>query len=324
MSSTNPAETYERFMVPPLFAPAARRLLDLAKPRPGERVLDVGCGTGIVARQVAPHVGATGRVVGLDFAPPMLAVARTASQREGLAIEWREGRAEALPFADGGFDLVLCQFALMFFADRTTALTEMRRVLADGGRVALHVFQGIERHPFYQALDEAIERRLGASGVGHIFALGDGGDLCRQVASAGFRDVEIAPVSVTARFPDPELFLAGEIDVDTASIPAMQQLDAVARRDLTTAIRADMEGPLRDYTEGDHVVIPFHTYVARAYRRRRVDWLRPCRGRPAMDGHRCDGETETCVTAKEGGACAESSIRPVLPTAACTCPDGGE
>src|SRR5688572_23572657 len=125
MSTSHPAETYERFMVPPLFAPAAARLLDLARPRPGERVLDVGCGTGIVARRAAPVVGGNGTVVGVDFTPGMLDVARATAEREGLAIEWREGRAEALPFGDGGFDLVLCQFALMFFADRAAALTEM-------------------------------------------------------------------------------------------------------------------------------------------------------------------------------------------------------
>jgi ubiquinone/menaquinone biosynthesis C-methylase UbiE len=266
MSTSNPAETYEHFMVPPLFAPAAERLLDLAKPRPGERMLDVGCGTGIVARLAAPRVGAGGRVVGLDVTPSMLAVARTMAEHEGLAIEWREGQAEALPFAESSFDLGLCQFALMFFADRRAALAELRRVLVDGGRVALHVFQGIERHPFYQTLDEAIVRRLGASGVGAIFALGDADDLCRQVTSAGFRDVEVAPLTITARFPNPDLFLAGEIDVDTAAIPAMQHLDAAARQELTAAISDDMAATLHDYTEDDHVVIPFHTYVARAYR----------------------------------------------------------
>jgi SAM-dependent methyltransferase len=230
MASSNPAETYERFMVPPLFAPGAERLLDAAAPRPGERVLDVGTGTGIVARRAAARAADLGQIVGLDPTPGMLAVARTMGDREGLAIEWHEGRAEALPFADGSFDLVLSQFALMFFADRAAALTEMRRVLNAGGRLALHVFQGIERHPFYVTLDEAIVRHLGASGVGGIFALGDAEELRSLLTGAGFRDVQLTPAAVTAHFPQPESFLAGEIDVDTASIPAMQHLDAAARR----------------------------------------------------------------------------------------------
>jgi SAM-dependent methyltransferase len=264
--SSNPAETYESYMVPPLFAPSAERLLDVAKPRPGERVLDVATGTGVVARAAAPRVGPAGTVAGLDFSPGMLEVARAASAREGLAIAWHEGRAEALPFPDGRFDLVTCQFALMFFADRPAALTEMHRVLVDGGRVAIGVFQRIECHPFYVALDESIERRLGSSGVGGIFSLGDADALRALLADAGFREIDFAPYTVTARFPNPDLFIAGEIDVDTASIPAMQHLDAAARQELTTAIRDDVAGPLREVTEGDHVVLPFHCYIARGYR----------------------------------------------------------
>ncbi len=263
---SNPAETYESYMVPPLFAPCAEKVLDLASPQPGERVLDVACGTGIVARTVARRAGVAARVTGLDLSPEMLAVARTASEREGLAIEWREGRAEALPFPDQSFELVLCQFGLMFFADRAAALAEMHRVTTAGGRIAVHVFQGIERHPFYQTLDAVILRHLGASGVGAIFALGDRDELRTLLAGAGFRDVEIVAGSVTARFPHPALFLAGEIDVDTAAIPAMQHLDDAARRELVATISADMEDPLRRQTEGDHVVISFQTWIALANR----------------------------------------------------------
>lgn len=266
MSSTNPAETYERFMVPTLFGPWADVLLRAARPRPGERVLDVACGTGIVARRVAPTVGPTGQVVGLDLNPNMLAVARAAAEREGLAVDWQEGRAEQLPFPDGGFDLALCQFGLMFFADRRAALGEVRRVVRPGGRLALSVWQGLDRHPFYRALDGAIQRRLGMPGVRDIFALGNAGELRTLLAEAGFRAVAIEPASMTARFPNPEAFLAGEIDVDTAAIPSMQHLDGEARREVAEAIREDMESPLRDVVEDGHVVLPFHAHVARADR----------------------------------------------------------
>ncbi|MGH2531415.1 MAG: class I SAM-dependent methyltransferase [Thermomicrobiales bacterium] len=262
----SPAETYERYMVPPLFAPAAERVLDIARPRAGERVLDVGCGTGVVARHTVSRVGASGAVTGLDLSPDMLAVARAASAQEGSVIDWREGRAEALPFADGAFDLALCQFALMFFADRRAALAEMHRVLTEGGRAGVSVFQPIACHPFYVALDASIERRLGMSGVADIFALGEADLLRALLVDAGFREIDFAPVSVTARFPNPDAFLAGEIDVDTAAIPAMQHLDAVARQELTAAIRDDMEAPLREVTEDDVVVLPFHLLIARAYR----------------------------------------------------------
>ena len=263
---SNPAETYESYMVPALFAPSARHLVDDTRPAPGHRVLDVACGTGIVARLVAPRVRPGGHVSGLDLSPAMLAVARRVAARDGVAVAWHEGRAEALPFDDGTFDLVLCQYALMFLADRSKALAEMHRVLVSNGRVALSVWQGLDRHPFYRALDDAIARRLGASSVADIFALGDPEGLRALLVSSGFRDVSVAPWSVTARFPDPGGFLAGEIDVDTASIPAMQHLDPDARQALVAAIRQDMQGPLREVTEGDHVRLAFHALVARAAR----------------------------------------------------------
>ena len=171
-----PAEAYEAFMVPPFFAPWAERLAERARPAAGADVLDVGSGTGIVARRLAARVNG-GRVVGIDASGEMLAVARAAAARERVAVEWLEGAAEHLPFPDKGFDLVTCQFALMFFADRAAALAEMHRVLRPGGRLCLSVLQGIDRHPFYVRLDAAIRGRLGESGVGEIFALGDAGAL---------------------------------------------------------------------------------------------------------------------------------------------------
>lgn len=262
----NPAETYERYMVPALFAPAAEHLLAVASLRPGKHVLDVGTGTGIVARLAAPNVAPTGLVAGVDVSPHMLSVARARAREEGLSIEWQEGQAEALPYPDERFDLVLSQFALMFFADRRTALAEMRRVLVPGGRVALSVFAGIDRHPFYVALDDAIARRLGTSVVGAIFALGDDDALRDEIIQADLHDVVIEPFSITARFPNPADFLAGEIDVDTAAIPAMQGLDSTARRDLTTAIQQDMAEPLRRVTIGNAVHLPFEMLTARARR----------------------------------------------------------
>lgn len=263
---SNPAETYESYMVPVLFAPWASLLVQSADLKPDDRVLDVACGTGIVARLVAAHVKAGGKVDGLDLNPNMLAVARAVSKREALPIEWHEGRAESLPFPTGSFDLVLCQQALQFLADRQAALAEILRVLRNGGRVLLSVWQGLDRHPFYQTLHDVILKRLGMSGVQDIFALGDAGGLQTLLTNAGFRRVEIKPVSMTARFPDPAGFLAGEIDVDTAAIPSMQHLDAKARQAITATIGEDMEPALQAVTEHNHVVIPFHAYIACAER----------------------------------------------------------
>ena len=117
----SPAEIYERYMVPGIFGHWTQELLDLAGPRPGERVLDVACGTGIVARQAAERVSRTGHVVGLDYHAGMLAQARSLSLAGGLPIEWREADAQRPPLSDGSFDLVLCQHGLQFFPDRPAA-----------------------------------------------------------------------------------------------------------------------------------------------------------------------------------------------------------
>jgi SAM-dependent methyltransferase len=177
----NPAEGYESYMVPALFGPCAANLIQAADLRPGERVLDVGCGAGIVARQVASRLGARGAVTGFDLSPNMLAVAKAAAAREGMAIEWREGNAEQLPFPESSFDLVLCEFALMFFADKSAALAEMRRVVTPNGRVLVTVWQGLDRHPFYQTLHNVIQQRVGISALRDIFCTRQ----CRGAARPG-------------------------------------------------------------------------------------------------------------------------------------------
>ena len=200
---TNPAEGYESYMVPTLFAPWAARLVEPRNQSPANASWTWGAAPGIVARQVASHVGANGTVTGIDPNPNMLAVARTAAARDGVAIEWLEGRAEKLPFADNSFDVVLSQFALMFFTDKVAALAEMRRVVTANGRVFLSVWQGLDRHPFYATLNDVIQQRLGMAVLQEIFALGNAEALRALALQAGFQRVEIQPISMTARFPNP-------------------------------------------------------------------------------------------------------------------------
>src|SRR5262245_26572740 len=116
--SAEAAETYEHTFVPALFRPWAQRLVAAAELAPGEDLLDVACGTGIVARTAADRLEAAARVTGLDANPAMLAVAR----RIRPELEWLEGDAGRLPFPDASFDVVASQAGLMFFADRAGAL----------------------------------------------------------------------------------------------------------------------------------------------------------------------------------------------------------
>jgi ubiquinone/menaquinone biosynthesis C-methylase UbiE len=153
-------ENYERYLVPSIFAPWADDLVEVAELDPGHRVLDIACGTGIVARTAARRLGSAGRVVGLDLSPPMLAVARVAAAAEGVTIEWREGSALQLPSADREFDVVFCQQGLQFFPDRPAALREMRRVLAPSGRIVLSVWRPIEQSPGFAVLAQALTTHI--------------------------------------------------------------------------------------------------------------------------------------------------------------------
>ena len=155
------AEAYERYLVPLLFAPGADYMIELATPGPGERVLDVACGTGIVARRAAPRVGSGGKVVGLDLNEAMLGMASKMSSGVRPEIEWRQGDATSMPLPDGAFDVVLCQQGLQFFPDRPAAVSEMHRVLRPNGRLALSVLRSVEHNPGYRLLADALERHVG-------------------------------------------------------------------------------------------------------------------------------------------------------------------
>src|SRR5207247_1537305 len=150
--SGNAAEIYERYLGPAIFGPWAPVLIERAALKPGERVLDVACGTGVVTRLAAQQVAPTGKVSGLDLNPAMLAVARSRPSTSAVAISWHEGNALALPFPDATFDVVCCQLGLQYFADRPLALREMHRVLVPRGRLALLVWGPLEHSPGYAVL----------------------------------------------------------------------------------------------------------------------------------------------------------------------------
>ncbi|TPG18198.1 class I SAM-dependent methyltransferase [Pedococcus bigeumensis] len=213
---------------PGLFAPWASVLLGLARPRPGERVLDLACGIGVFARAAVPMVSPSGWVTGLDLDPANVAVARAVGDRESRFVGWHVRRAERLPLRDAAIDLVVCQFGLMFFSDRPAAVREMHRVMSKGGRLVASTWQGLDRHPFHQAIHEATLARLGISTVASVFALGDADELGTLVHSAGFSDVRIEARSITARFANAQEFLAFELGVDPAVAPTLRHLD---RRD---------------------------------------------------------------------------------------------
>jgi ubiquinone/menaquinone biosynthesis C-methylase UbiE len=198
--STNAAQVYEEFFVPALFQEWAGRVAGAAQIEPGQRVLDVACGTGALTRVVAERVGPNGSVVGLDLNEGMLAVAK----QKAPDIEWKHAHAEALPFDDNSFDAVVSQFGFMFFQDQSAAVQEMARVLRAKGTLAVAVWDSLQNTPGYAAMAGLLERLFGdqvAQALQAPFTLGD-----TQALDALFRGADLDKVKVTtydglARFP---------------------------------------------------------------------------------------------------------------------------
>jgi ubiquinone/menaquinone biosynthesis C-methylase UbiE len=206
----NAAEIYQRELVPAVFGPWAKRVIELAELRPGLRVLDVACGTGVVARLAAETVGVDGLVAALDLNSGMLAVAAELPAVEGAPIEWIEGTAQAVPFADASFDVVCCQLGLQFFPDREGALREMKRVLVPSGRAVVMVWREIDRAPGFAVLAAALGRTIGPDAEALMtapFSLSDAHELSRLLETAGLRDCAIRAETGNVRFLSSAMFV---------------------------------------------------------------------------------------------------------------------
>jgi SAM-dependent methyltransferase len=254
-------ENYERFFVPVIAAPLATDLIDIAALRLGERVLDVACGTGIVARLAAERVGATGTVTGIDLNPGMLAVARSVTP-PGMVIEWHQSSAEAIPLPDEAFDVVLCQLGLQFVPDKLAALREMERVLAPGGRLVINVV-GPKPRVFAilaEALAHYIKPEISAF-VDLVFSLHDTGELQHLIliSGAGFREVAIQSDTRTLRLPAPEEFLWQYVQ-STPLANAVAQVDDESR----AALERDVVAKWQAFVEDGALTLQLGVVVATA------------------------------------------------------------
>jgi ubiquinone/menaquinone biosynthesis C-methylase UbiE len=262
LSSLSVAEAYERYIMATFGDAFARLLVEGAAPRAGERVLDVACGTGAVARAAVRRVGPSGRVVGLDLNPAMLAMAQAIPGDDGVIIEWQEADATVLPFGDAAFDLVLCHQGLQFIPDRATALREMHRVLVPSGRLGLGVWRRLERQPFYAALVESLGQHLGAQTADSLraaFTLGDAPQLRALVAGAGFRKIHVRIQSRLTRYPSLDEFVLGYLS-GTPMAPAITALNESGREAMLGQIR----GALRDYVDDDGLAAPWESHLLTA------------------------------------------------------------
>ncbi|NKQ35804.1 MAG: methyltransferase domain-containing protein [Chloroflexi bacterium] len=204
------AAAYEDLHVPALFRQWAAPVLDAAQIGPGCRVLDVACGTGVLAREAALRLDDDGFVAGLDVNPGMLAVA----QQIAPQVAWRQGAAELLPYGDDSFDVVVSQFGLMFFQDKVGALREMMRVLAPDGRIVIAVWDSLansEAYPIEVALLQRLAGQQAADAPRAPFVLGDRAALAKLFRDAGMESVEITTHSGTAQFPSIRVMVEADL-----------------------------------------------------------------------------------------------------------------
>jgi SAM-dependent methyltransferase len=256
LDAVSVAEVYERHMVPAAFALWAADLLALLALQPGSRVLDVACGTGIVARTAAPHTGATGVIVGLDLHAGMLAVAR-AQDPTGA---WVRGSATTLPFATSAFDVVVCQQGVQFFPDRLAALREMHRVLRPDGRVAIAAWGPLADNPGHAALAQGLANHMGeaVAAVLHAsFSLGDAEAFHRLLAEAEFRHVVLSRSVHILRFASPEAFVRVWV---RGSVLARAGVDV--RDDVLEAMVSEVTAALRPYVDEEGLQVPIVAHLA--------------------------------------------------------------
>jgi ubiquinone/menaquinone biosynthesis C-methylase UbiE len=256
------AELYERYAVRYFIGPWAPGLVELSALQPGERVLDLACGTGVVARLAASKVGSAGKVAGLDLNEGMLVVARSLASPSGASITWIEGSAMATGLPDVSFDVVLCQQGLQFFPDRAMALREMHRVLVPGGRVLFSVWRSAG--PYNTAVGDALEHYAGAQAATRYRAsrvVPDAAELERLLLDSGFRAVRIQSSAMTVSLPAIEEFVLNHLSASPVA-DAVAALDSDTRRDLARQVKS----ALHAYADGDGVAVPDEVNVAMAAR----------------------------------------------------------
>jgi ubiquinone/menaquinone biosynthesis C-methylase UbiE len=251
---------YERFWAKQL-APAHSLLLDLAALAPGERVLDVACGTGLVTFPAAQAVGPAGRVVGTDLSAEMIKAIAEHAEARGISGEFSRQDAEALDFPDGSFDAVLCALGLMYVPDPVKALHEMRRVLEPGGRAVASVW-GARANCGWAEIFPIVERRVASEVCPLFFMLGSGDALAHAFSLAGFGAVETRRISTTLDYASADEAIGASFAGGPVAL-AYSHFDASARE----SAHAEYLESIAPWREGAGYRVPGEFVVVRGIAR---------------------------------------------------------
>ena len=239
---------HEDYFVPAIYAQWAHHVSELAAIESGHEVLDVACGTGILARTALLEVGMRGKVTGLDHNEKMLAKAR----QLGPAIQWQAGDAAALPFDANSFDRVLCQFALMYIKNRVAAIKELLRVCQPRGMIVVATWAQLELSPAYRAFIELTRRIVGskvALKLREPWSLGSPGRMDSLLLSSGVNEFECHARPGVARFPSIETFVE-------AHLRTTGEFHSINEQSLRDLLHATEDAFQRYVTPDGRIIVP--------------------------------------------------------------------
>lgn len=254
------AQMYEEQKVPAMFGPLARATLAVHAVAPDDAVLDVACGTGIVARTIRDRFGELPTVTGIDLNEGMIATAREVCARDGIVADFRVCDATATGLDDDTFTFVICQQGLQYFPNEDAALAELRRVAADGGRFIFTVWS--RPSPLIVALANSLRVHASADLAEQSlapFSWAGAETIVDRMSAVGYRDIDLEELEVNRVINDPEQSIPKEI-MSTPVGPKVTDMGETVFDSVVT----DMLDATTPYRHDNQLVIPQHTHLISA------------------------------------------------------------
>ncbi len=249
-----------------VLAPVCDVLIDRAKAKAGERIVDVGCGCGATTIAIAHKVGPTGRVLGIDISAPMLARAREIAPA-GLPVDFVLADATVYPFDPASFDLMVSRFGVMFFAEPALSFANMRRALRPSGRLAFACWREPRENPFFMAPLQAVYKHVpklpqpGPEDPGP-FSFASEARVHRILSEAGFQGIAMEPCNLSL-----DIAVGRGLDAAVATAleigPAARAL-AEQPPDVVTAATGSIREALAPFVRGQAVLLDASIWIVTA------------------------------------------------------------